>query len=1118
MTVTAEAGQVDDEWLRRAKAAVADDALVRRVAPVIPAGYDELNTPEAAAIDFPRLAAVADGAADGSADLETAFVRLAGMPASEWRFRVYRRGQRIALADLLPLLDQLGLRALDERAFSFELLPDAWIRLHDVGVSVPEGVTLDDATIAEVRRAFAAEFRGEVEIDGFNRLVLSSGLTVREVEVVRGYARYLRQINFPFSQQYIEAAVIRHASITRSLVALFSARFDPAVAGQGPAVEAALRATILQALDEVPSLDDDRTLRTLLSLIDATVRTNVFRPGDDGPHRRVMSFKLDPSKVPDLPLPRPMFEVWVSSPRVEGVHLRGGRIARGGIRWSDRREDFRTEVLGLVKAQMVKNAVIVPTGAKGGFVVKRAVADADLRAEGITCYREFIGGLLDLTDNLVDGAVVPPPDVIRYDEDDPYLVVAADKGTATFSDIANEIAREYGFWLDDAFASGGSAGYDHKEMGITARGAWESVRRHARVLGRDADRDALTFVGIGDMSGDVFGNGMLRSEHIVLVAAFDHRHIFLDPAPDPAVSFAERARLFAMARSSWADYDTTLISEGGGVFPRTAKSIDVSPVMGKVLGSDRPTYTPIELISAILRAPVDVLWNGGIGTYVKASTETHADVGDRANDSLRVNGNELRCKMIAEGGNLGMTQRGRIEYALAGGLVYTDAIDNSAGVDCSDHEVNIKILLRDVMASTQMTVEERDALLAAMTEEVAELVLDDNRAQTLALAIARRQAVPMVSVHARYLTQLEAEGWLNRSLEFLPNDKQLAERQAAGAALTTPEFAVLLAYTKTTNIGLVVDSTLPDDPYLERDLYRYFPRALQERFPEQISRHRLRREIAATQVGNQMANISGISFDHRITEDSGVGVVDVTRAWVAVRDIFDIEAAWEAIDSLGADIRLDTQLELLLEARKLIDRSVSWVLRHRRPPIDIAALVEEFRPAMRVLSQGLDDVLTGKMREALFSAEAARLAAGVPEVLAQTVSMWPVLHTSLDVIDLATTRRIDAREVACMYWTVFETLDLGWLWDAVGALPRGDRWQTQARAALRDDLLGTLIDLTDDVLLGGSLEAWLDNAGPTVARTTAMFTEIRRADMGITPLSVALRQLRNLALMVTRST
>jgi glutamate dehydrogenase len=1112
MTATSEAGHVSEAWLGEARAALGGPSgVLDRVSPAIPAGYDELNAPVFAAVDFPRIAAIADG----SHDLDTAFVRLDSMAADEWRFRVYRKGDRIALADLLPLLDQLGLRALDERAFAFEL-NGCTVRLHDVGVAVPIDSDLDEATRDEVRRTFEAAFCGEIEVDGFNRLVLH-GLDLRQVEVVRAYARYLRQINFPFSQQYIEAAVVRHAPITRSIVDLFAARFDLGIAGQGPATEAAVRATVVEALDAVPSLDDDRTLRMLLALVDATLRTNVFRPGDSTPHRNVMSFKLDPSKVPDLPLPRPMFEIWVCSPRVEGVHLRGGRIARGGIRWSDRKEDFRTEVLGLVKAQMVKNAVIVPTGAKGGFVVKRVVADADVRVEGVACYRDFISGLLDVTDNLVDGEVVPPPDVVRLDSDDPYLVVAADKGTATFSDVANEISARYGFWLGDAFASGGSAGYDHKEMGITARGAWESVRRHARVIGRDADRDTMTFVGIGDMSGDVFGNGMLRSQHIALVAAFDHRHVLLDPVPDPAASYAERARLFALARSSWADYDPNLISTGGGVFPRTAKSIDVSPAMRKVLGNERATCTPAELISAILRAPVDVLWNGGIGTYVKASTETHADVGDRANDAVRVDGSDLRCKMIAEGGNLGVTQRGRIEYALRGGLVYTDAIDNSAGVDCSDHEVNIKILLRDVMTSTGLTVEERDALLASMTPEVAELVLDDNRAQTLALAIARRQALAMVNVHARYLTQLEVEGWLNRAHEFLPNDKQLAERQAAGGGLTTPEFAVLLAYTKTSNIGLVVDSPLPDDPYLERDLFRYFPRALQDRHPEQIRRHRLRREIVATQIGNQMVNISGTSFDHRVTEDTGVGVVDVTRAWVAARDIFDIEAAWEAIDALGAEVRLDTQLELFLDARKLVERAVAWLLRHRRPPIDIGAAVAEFRPAMPVLAARLDEVLSGKMREAMFSTEAARLTAGVPETLAQTTATWPLLHTSLDVIDLATRRAADPHDVACAYWQTFEALDLGWLWDAIDDLPRSDRWQTQARSALRDDLLATIADLADDVLAAGSLEAWRQQAGATVARTSAMFMEIRRADsVGITTLAVALRQLRNLALMVSR--
>jgi glutamate dehydrogenase len=1109
------ASGVSPEWLAATRAALGDRAaLVDRLASVLPAGYDELNRPATAAVDLPRIAALADG----HDDVSTAITTFAAAPPGEHRFRVYRRGGSIPLADLLPMLDHLGLRALDERVFTFRLDDEVEVNLHDVGVQLPAGTTLDDSLADELRAAFEASFRGEIEADGFNRLV-AAGLSVREAEVVRAYARYLRQIGFPSSQQYIVATVVDHAPITRLLVSLFHHRFDPAA----PRDDDSIRADILTALDAVPSLDDDRTLRALLALIDATVRTNAFRPGSSPRgFRPVLAFKFDPARVPDLPAPRPMFEIWVCSPRVEGVHLRGGRIARGGIRWSDRREDFRTEVLGLVKAQMVKNAVIVPTGAKGGFVPKRPTATPDaFRAEGLACYREFIAGLLDLTDNLVGGAVVPPPDTVRLDGDDPYLVVAADKGTATFSDVANEISLEYGFWLGDAFASGGSAGYDHKAMGITARGAWESVRRHAQAIGKNADRDPLTVVGIGDMSGDVFGNGMLRSPHLRIVAAFDHRHIFLDPDPDPAESFAERLRLFGLPRSSWADYDATLISEGGAVVPRTAKSVELSPQVRKVLDLDRPTVTPNELLSAILRAPVDVLWNGGIGTYVKAGTESNAEVGDRANDGIRVNGGELRCRMVGEGGNLGMTQRGRIEYALAGGLVNTDAIDNSAGVDCSDHEVNIKILLNDVMSApaegTAMTLDARNALLASMTDEVAEQVLDDNRAQTLVLAIARRQALPMANVHARYLNLLEAEGWIDRSLEFLPSDKQIAERQATGTGLTTPEFSVLLAYTKTTNIELLERSNLPDDPYLEPDLVRYFPAPLRKRFPLQIARHRLRREIVATQLGNQMVNISGISFDHRVTEDSGVGVVEISRAWVAARDVLGAVALWQEIDALGADVRIDVQIDLFLDARRMIEHVVLWLLRHRRPPIDIASVVAELRAPVQRLASGADEVLSGRMRDLTFAREAVRLTAGVPERLAQQSSQWPVVHTFFDVIEVATRRSVDPADAARTYWQLFDAIDVGWLWDAIGALPRSDRWQTQARSALRDDLLAVLADLTDDALGIGSVDGWRSANEGVIARTTTMFTELRRVDAhDITTLTVALRQLRNLALATQR--
>ncbi|MCU1387066.1 MAG: glutamate dehydrogenase, partial [Ilumatobacteraceae bacterium] len=917
-TVIDELTQRWDDRARVALAAALDPAEATRLADrylaQLPAEYRSLTPPAVTVVDLPII----DRLLAGNDVTATAFVAPAGAEGGRasaadavHRFRIYRRNQPLTLAELLPLLDQLGMQAIDERPFVLDLGRRDTVSLYDIGVRFAVEDDVPEASLREVEATFRQLLAGTVEGDGFNRLVLAAGLNARDVEVIRAYAKYIRQTSFPFSQQYIESTVAKHPDVMQLLAQLFNARFDVASPPERRAERCELLlADLHTALEAIPSLDEDRICRTIGDVIMATVRTNAFRPGVDGAKRDVLAFKLDPQLVPDLPLPKPMFEIWVCSPRVEGVHLRGGRIARGGIRWSDRREDFRTEVLGLMKAQMVKNAVIVPVGSKGGFVVKRpptigprgSVIDTGdaMRQEVVACYRDFIAGLLDVTDNLVDdpGAgrvVVAPPSTVRYDDDDPYLVVAADKGTATFSDIANGIAADYGFWLGDAFASGGSVGYDHKVMGITARGAWESVRRHAQVLGRNADRDPLTVVGIGDMSGDVFGNGLLRSEHVKLVAAFDHRHIFLDPDPDPARSFAERLRLFALPRSSWRDYDPALISDGGGVYPRTVKSITISTAMRQRLGLDVSELAPNELISAILRAPVDLLWNGGIGTYVKATTENNADVGDRTNDAVRVNGSELRCRIVGEGGNLGLTQRGRVEYALAGGLINTDAIDNSAGVDCSDHEVNIKILLNGCVQRGEMTVEERNSFLASMTDEVGELVLDDNRAQTMALTIARKQAFSMVNVHGRYLHALEAEGWLNRGLEFLPTDRQLAERQSSGQGLTTPEFSVLLAYTKNANAVEVLASDLPDDAYLHADLVRYFPTPMQTRFPDQISAHQLRREIITTQLVNQMVHLSGISFDHRITEQSGASVTDIARAWITARDIVGLPQLWEEI-------------------------------------------------------------------------------------------------------------------------------------------------------------------------------------------------------------------------------
>ena len=1078
----------------------------------IPADYEARVRPSASVGDLIHVEAMLSGCEEVS----TSFGRSIDVADGSWRFRVFLRDRAATIAELVPILEHLGLPPVDERPYVF-IGEHTTVHLDDIGV-VMDVPTISDDQHAEVQRVFVGLMQGDVEADALNRLVLASGLGRRQIAVLRTYNRYLRQAMFPFSAVYVAAALVRHPEITRRLAEVFDAKFDPLLALDTTARSAhveAVRARLLEQLDAIPSLDDDRVCRAFLTLIDATDRTNAFLGRDE------MAVKLRPHAIPFIPLPRPEFEIFVCSAKVEGVHLRGGRIARGGIRWSDRPEDFRTEVLGLVKAQMVKNAVIVPTGAKGGFVIKGSTADpADrdaVRSEGIDRYSRFVQALLDLTDNVVGGEVVHPPDIVIYDGDDPYLVVAADKGTATFSDIANAIADEHDFWLGDAFASGGSHGYDHKAMGITARGAWESVRRHARVIGKDVDTDELTVVGIGDMSGDVFGNGMLLSTHLKLVAAFDHRHVFVDPDPDPAMAYAERRRLFELPRSSWADYNGALISIGGGVYARGLKSIPISDELRRVIdvAESVTALRPDDLISAILRAPVDLLWNGGIGTYVKASSESHADVGDRASDAVRVNGNELRARIVGEGGNLGVTQLGRVEYALQGGLVYTDAIDNSAGVDCSDHEVNLKVLLDQLVGDGELTVKQRNELLVEMTDDVAQLVLDDNRAQTLALMIARTQSLSMVNVHSRYLATLEAEGYLDRQLEFLPTDKQIAERQAAGSGLSAPEFAVMIAYTKNADVVEVLESDLPDDPALESDLMAYFPTSVRLRFPDAIRAHRLRREIVATSIVNNMVNLAGISFDHRMTEDSGAPVSDVARAFLASRDIFGFADVWREIDDLGSPIGLDTQISLFLDARRMTERGTFWLLRHRRPPLDIGEAVDTFSAGLAFLGESLDDVVSGRVLDEVDRLRKARVLAGVPLALAARSARWPWLHTGFDIVEIAHTEACNVADAAAAYWAVFDAFDLGWLWDGVGALPRSDRWQEQARSALRDDLLTVLADLTRSVMRvgDGSPSTWIVANERAVARALGMHNEIRRAEsFNLTILSVALRQLRNLTL------
>ena len=1116
--------RISETWDEQARRAVTDalgviegERVFDLVAGSTSPEYRARTRPIDAVADLRQVAALVES----SSTIGTSFGRAVDAEGDDWRFRVYSRGPGATLAELVPILGQLGLHAVEEHPVTFDIDGDP-VSLYEIGVHAGRD-HIDDLQRMELRRAFVGLVLGTIERDELNHLILEGGLAIRQVGVLRLYHRYLRQVGFRFSSSYTAHTLVRQAEIARLLVELFDARFDPALGTDAVARAAAadaVRTVLLDRLDSVPSLDEDRICRALLTLIDATVRTNAFRSrwqiGDE------IAVKLRPSGISFLPEPRPWSEIFVCSPKVEGVHLRGGPIARGGLRWSDRAEDFRTEILGLMKAQMVKNAVIVPVGAKGGFVVKGATAaPADreaVREEGIDRYRRFVRAMLDVTDNVVDGVVVNPADCVVSDEPDPYLVVAADKGTASFSDIANEIAIDRGFWLGDAFASGGSHGYDHKEMGITARGAWESVRRHGVVLGLDVDRDPITVVGIGDMSGDVFGNGMLLSDNLRLVAAFDHRHLFLDPDPPGREAHAERRRLFDLPRSSWADYDASLISPGGGVHPRSLKSIVITDEVRSALGigDDVAALRPDELISAILCAPVDLLWNGGIGTYVKASTEPDEAVGDRANDAVRVDASMLRCHMVVEGGNLGVTQLARAEYALGGGLIYTDAIDNSAGVDCSDHEVNIKIALDQLVHDGELTSKQRNTMLAEMTDDVADLVLENNRGQTLALMIAREQSLRMVNVHARYLDSLEAEGFLDRELEFLPSDKQIAERQSAGSGLCTPEFAVMIAYTKNADITEVLETDLPDDPALDSELLEYFPSALRERFPDTLRGHRLRREIITTSVVNTMVNLAGISFDHRMTEDTGSTVADVLRAFTAARRIVELDDQWKTIEALDRSVPLDTQINLFLEARRSAERAAGWLLRHRPPSFGIDVVVDEFAEPIETIARNLDSVVTGRIAADIAERRSIAIDAGVPAELAARAARWPWMHPGFDIVELAREQACSVEHAMTAYWTMFDGFDLFWLWEGIGALPRSDRWQTQARSALRDDLLAVLAALTRNVLAtaGGSAPDWVANNRRSVGKAVAMHTEIRRAEsFDLTTLSVALRQLWNLTLL-----
>ncbi|SCL41535.1 glutamate dehydrogenase [Micromonospora pallida] len=1097
--------------------------LFTRYADAFPEGYKDGHTPYEAMKDLAKLELLEE---PGQLEMHLFRKQLAPRhggragadEAMDVRFKVYRNGEPMLLSDVLPVLHSLGVRVVDEHPYEVDRI-DGRIYLYDFGLRLPEG----HQELAEVRphveNAFAAAWRGEAEVDGFNELVLRSGLTWRQVVVLRAYAKYLRQAGTVFSQDYMESTFIAYPRIATLLVELFEVRFDPAAELDAEARQRRgdeLVDTINAALDDVSSLDQDRILRSYLTLIRATLRTSFFQKMEDGGRpKSYVAFKLDPQAIPDLPAPRPKYEIFVYSPRFEGVHLRFGPVARGGLRWSDRREDFRTEVLGLVKAQMVKNTVIVPVGAKGGFVLKQKPGDRD---EAVACYQEFISALLDVTDNIVSGDVVPPVDVVRHDGDDPYLVVAADKGTATFSDIANEISVAHNFWLGDAFASGGSAGYDHKKMGITARGAWESVKRHFRELGHDTQSEDFSVVGVGDMSGDVFGNGMLLSEHIRLVAAFDHRHIFLDPDPDPTSSYAERKRLFDLSRSSWQDYDEGLISEGGGVFSRTAKSVPISAQVRAALGLDDGVtqMAPPELMKAILTAPVDLFWNGGIGTYVKAASETNAEVGDKSNDAIRVNGRDLRCRVAGEGGNLGWTQLGRIEYAQAGGRIYTDFIDNAAGVDCSDHEVNIKILLNTAVADGELTVPERDELLAEMTDEVAELVLRDNYDQARALNNAQAQSASLLPVHRRMISDLERSGALDRTLEALPSDEELAARAESG--LTAPEFAVLLAYVKIVLEREILTDGLADEEWTTDVLVNYFPTPMRQRFAHRMGQHRLRRDIVTTVLVNEAINRGGISFVFRVVEETAASPADVIRAYVVVREVFGLGELWDAVEALDNRVAPELQTSGYLDTRRLLDRAVRWLVTNRRSPIDVPAEIARLRNGVARLLPELEHLFYGAEREALAAHVDMTAKRGLPRDLAEQATRLMYSFGLLDVVETAAQTGRDVGEVASVYFVLSDRFRVDSLLSKISLLPREDRWQTLARMALRYDLYAALAALTSEVLDSTDaalppqerVQVWEESNAVSIHRANRAMGEFDESRADLAALSVLLRQIRTL--------
>ena len=1021
---------------------------------------------------------------------------------NQLHLKLYGNQKPTTLSDILPVLENFGVSVITSQTYTFDLAGQSvWIQEYELTLANVNAVDMQ-VVRSQFEESLQEIWAGRVEDDSFNELVLTTKLDTYEVVVLRALSRYMHQARAGFSIRYIKQTMIKNSAISVLLAELFDAKMNPqyGAANDDTRTEklTQIQEQITTALAAIESLDEDRILRWYLDLINAMVRTNFYQTDNDGQRKDRLSFKFLAANIPNLPKPKLMFEIFVYSPRVEAVHMRGGKAARGGLRWSDRIEDFRTEVLGLVKAQMVKNAVIVPVGSKGGFIVKtKTMADGRdvFQAEGIACYQAFLRGMLDVTDNIVDGNIVPPANTVRHDEDDPYLVVAADKGTATFSDIANALSAEYNFWLDDAFASGGSVGYDHKAMGITARGGWESVKRHFRMRGMDIqNRDDFTVVGIGDMSGDVFGNGMLRSTHTKLVAAFNHLHIFIDPNPDTAASFAERERLFKLPRSSWTDYEKLLISQGGGIFSRQDKTVAISPEMKALFDISEDSLAPNDLISALLRSSVDLIWNGGIGTYVKSSKESHADVGDRANDVVRVNGGELRTAIVGEGGNLGFTQQGRIEYAQTGGRIYTDAIDNSGGVNCSDHEVNIKILLGKVVEQGDMTLNQRNELLESMTDTISELVLRQNYLQPQALELSQLRAVANLSDHQRFIQMLESEHRLDRAIEYLPSDEEIAKRQKAGTGLTNPEMAIVMAYGKMWVYDNLLKSDLPDAPYFVNELRKYFPDELASRFFDEMKEHRLHREIISTYLTNSIVNRLGIEALFRLYEETGQTLATIARGYAIARDVFHVSKAWELLESLDNQVDATLLLELELRLREALENGVVWFINAFGQDLQVADMIKRFEDSVEKLTK------SGGFIEQQFS---QYLQADITSLMADDLSandaaMFAMLPYNVDALDAALLaeqyeRPVD--EIATLYFEAYHVLQLDWMMDNIAMLPQQDHWDRRARHALGNEVSRSLRMLMDRLLAKpDAIQAFNDWKVRHASQLTAVTAEMEKID------------------------